>query len=166
MASLTEREAATVELLGALMEQLPEGQVVRKVGFTGCSMRPMLRQGIDAVDLTRPTGTLRKYDLPMYKGPSGKYVMHRIVEVHDDHCICRGDNTYGPERVTQAEMVAVVCAFYRGEKRIPVDNMAYQLYARAWVALFPVRKWAVGARGRIARALPKGVKQWLRRWRR
>lgn len=153
MALLTEHEAASMEMLGALVEQMKDGQSIQRVGFRGVSMRPMLRQNKDAVDLQKPPEKLQKFDLPMYKGPSGKYVMHRIIDVKEDHYVCRGDNTYHPEMVKREQMVAVVCAFYRGSKRIPVTAKSYRLYCRFWHAIFPLRKWYCHAKNWLRRRL-------------
>ena len=112
----------------------------------------MLRQGKDTVDLKKSPERLQKYDLPMYRGPGGKYVMHRIVDVKEDHYVCLGDNTYSYERVRPEQIVAVVCAFNRGKKRISVDAPGYRLYCRVWCGLYPARRFLLRA------------KQWL--WRR
>lgn len=111
----------------------------------------MLRQGTDSVELIKAPSRLKKYDLPMYAGQKGKYVMHRIVDVQDDCYICLGDNTYVYERVKREQIVALVSAFYRGKRRIPVDAPVYRLYCRVWCAAFPLRKCV------------RNAKCWLRR---
>ena len=139
------------ELMELVRGRLAAGQKVRYLPFVGVSMLPMLRQGKDAVELAPLPEKLKKYDLPVYQYPSGKYVMHRVVEVREDHYICLGDNTCEYEHITRDMMVGVVSAFKRGEKRIEVDASGYQLYCRVWCWLFPVR-----------RSL-KRAKKWLRR---
>jgi len=131
----------TDSVIGALVAHLTGDQVIRHVSFTGCSMMPMLRQGKDTVELKRPPEKLNKYDLPMYLGPNGKYIMHRIVDVKDGYYVCLGDNTYAYEKVRRERIVAVVCAFCRGNRRIPVDSFGYRLYCRIWCAVFPVRRF-------------------------
>ena len=81
------------ELMPLLRERLAAGQSVRYLPFRGVSMLPMLRQGIDSVELSPLPDKLKKYDLPVYQYPSGKYVMRRVVKVRDDHYVCLGDNT-------------------------------------------------------------------------
>ena len=139
------------ELMMLVRERLAAGHAVRYLPFRGVSMLPMLRQGKDVVELSPLPLRLRKYDLPVYRYPSGKYVMHRVVAVKDDHYLCLGDNTWSYETIYPEMLVGVVSAFKRGDKRIEVDNWGYRLYSRIWVALFPIRK-------RIRR-----VKRWLRR---
>lgn len=151
MASLNEHLIPEEELLPLLRERLAAGQTIRYLPFRGVSMLPMLRQGKDAVEIAPLPEKLRKYDLPVYQYPSGKIVMHRVVEVREDHYVCLGDNTYTYEKIAPEQLIAVVRAFRRGDRRISVDDPGYRLYCRVWVALFPVRKcW-------------KRVKSWLRR---
>ena len=104
-----------------IRERLAAGQRVRYLPFRGVSMLPMLRQGIDTVELAPLPERLKKYDLPVYQYPSGKYVMHRIVKVRKDHYICLGDNTYNYEIIRRDQMLGLVSAFKRGEKRIETD---------------------------------------------
>ena len=128
------------ELIPLIRERLASGQTVRYLPFRGVSMLPMLRQGIDAVELSPLPERLKKYDLPVYQYPSGKVVMHRVVAVTAEHYVCLGDNTYSYEYLTHDQMIGLVTAFKRGQKRIEVTDPVYQLYARIWVALYPVRK--------------------------
>ena len=106
----------------------------------GCSMRPMLRNRRDRVILL-PVGSerLKKYDLPLYRRPDGKYVLHRIIGVREGWYIIRGDNTYIKERVPDAWILGYVSEFYRGERHIRTTSRGYRLYARIWNALYPLR---------------------------
>ena len=139
------------ELMPLIRERLAAGQRVRYLPFRGVSMMPMLRQGIDTVELAPLPEKLSKYDLPVYQYPSGKYVMHRIVKVRKDHCICLGDNTYQYEKIRREQMLGIVSAFKRGDKRIETDAFSYRLYCRIWVAAFPARKFLKRAIGWIKR---------------
>lgn len=134
-----------------IRERLAAGQSVRYLPFRGTSMLPMLRQGKDSVEIAPLPPRLKKYDLPVYQYPSGKYVMHRIVDVAEDHYICLGDNLYQLEKIRPEQMIGVVSAFKRGDRRIPVDAPGYRLYCRVWCGIFPIRK------------LLKQTKCWLRR---
>ena len=130
-----------VALMPLICERLAAGQTVRGLTFQGVSMLPMLRQGRDNVELTRLPAKLKKYDLPVYRGVDGTYVMHRVVDVQEDCYICLGDNTYRYERVSPERMVALVCAFTRNGRRVSVKHRGYQLYCRVWVAAYPVRRF-------------------------
>lgn len=153
MTSSREQGKTADSLIGALTARLTGDQVIRHVNFSGRSMLPMLRQGKDTVELKKAPERLKKYDLPMYRGPGGKYVMHRIVDVKDDHYVCLGDNTYVYEKVRREQIVAMVCAFYRGDRRISVEAPGYRLYCRFWCAAYPVRKLLWRAKHWLGRRL-------------
>lgn len=123
-----------------IAERLAAGQKVRYLKFRGVSMMPMLRQGKDSVELSPLPNRLKKYDLPVYRRVDGQYVMHRIVDVKEDHYICLGDNTLAFETIYPQQMIGVVSAFKRGEKRIEVDATGYRIYCRLWRLTHPVRK--------------------------
>ncbi|MBE6976797.1 MAG: hypothetical protein E7439_06360 [Ruminococcaceae bacterium] len=139
------------ELMELVRSQVAIGRKVRYLPFRGVSMLPMLRQGKDSVEIAPLPEKLKKYDLPVYQLPSGKYVMHRVVAIKDTHYVCLGDNTYEYETIYPEQMIGVVSAFRRGDKRIEVTAPGYRLYAKIWVGLFPVRKFF------------RGTKKWLRR---
>ena len=141
------------ELMPLIRERLASGQRVRYLPFRGYSMLAMLRQGIDTVELAPLPEKLRKYDLPVYQYPSGKYVMHRIVRVRENDYICLGDNTYSYEVIRREQMLAIVSAFKRGNKRIETDAFPYRLYCRIWVATFPVRRFLRRVKGWIKRMI-------------
>ena len=152
MDSLQNKQIFQEELMLVLRERLNAGQKVRFLAFRGVSMRPMLRQGKDSVELSPLPAQLKKYDLPVYRYPDGRYVMHRIVRVENDCCICLGDNTYRYERVTKEMMLGLVTAIRRGNRIISVDSCHYRAYCRIWCGLYPLRL-----------GLWRG-KNWLRRW--
>lgn len=127
------------ELMTLVRETVATGQKVRYLPFRGISMLPMLRQGRDTVELSPLPERLKKYDLPVYQLPSGKYVMHRVVDVKDDHYICNGDNLVQMETVYHHQMIAVVSAFTRDGKRVEIDDPRYRAYYRFWCAVRPVR---------------------------
>ena len=151
MDSLHEHRICAEELLPLLQERLAAGQTVRYLPFRGVSMLPMLRQGKDSVELAPLSPRLKKYDLPVYCYPDGRVVMHRVVDVREDYYVCLGDNTYTHEYIRPEQMIALVTAFKRGDKRICVNQPLYQLSCRFWVASFPLRR------------LLKRGKCWLRR---
>lgn len=121
-------------------ERLAAGQKVRYLRFHGISMLPMLRQGKDSVELSPLPPKLKKYDLPVYRRADGQYVMHRVVAVKADHYICLGDNTLAFEHIYPEQMIGVVSAFKRGDRRIEADAAAYRMYCRLWRLTHPVRK--------------------------
>ena len=107
----------------------------------GVSMRPMLRNRHDRVIIV-PVGAerLKKYDLPLYRRPDGKYVLHRIIGVEDGYYVIRGDNTYAKEKVPNSWIVGVMSEFYRGNRHVLADDKGYRRYAAFWQAIYPLRK--------------------------
>lgn len=129
--NITETIVPMEDLMPLIQEVLSKGQDVH-ISPKGVSMLPMLRQGIDSVVLSPITKELRKYDIPLYRRDNGKYVLHRIVDVGNGYT-CIGDNQFSPEpNLRHEQMIAVVTAFYRGNKKYSTSSLAYWLYCRAW----------------------------------
>lgn len=107
----------------------------------GTSMQPLLHQQKDNIIVVKNKDRLKKYDVPVYLLPDGKYVMHRVIEVHDDHYIIVGDNLLKREHITDDMICGVLVGFYKnGKHYIDCNNSKlYKLYSRVWVAFLPVR---------------------------
>lgn len=147
---MREMDLQLSQLLPILQEQLASG---RNVVFSprGVSMLPMLRQDRDRVILSPVTGPLKKYDLPLYRLDSGKFILHRIVAAGESYT-CRGDNTYFDETgIRQDQLIGVVTGFVRKGRTVSAQALGYRLYCRVWVAAYPLRRF-------VHRAL-----NWLRR---
>ena len=150
-------ETEYVTRLDALMplirERLEAGQTVR-FSPMGISMLPMLRQGKDSVVLSPVPEKLKKYDLPLYRRPDGQYVLHRIAEVGNTYT-CIGDNQFRMEPgVEHGQILALVTAFYRGERKWEVTSPLYRLYCRFWHYSRPLRRFWRRGMGWLRRHLP------------
>lgn len=151
---MTEMSFHMAELAVLMQESLAAGQTVR-FSPKGISMLPMLRQGKDTVTLSPITGPLRKYDIPLYRRDNGMYTLHRIVKAGETYT-CIGDNQYTLEPgVRQDQLIAVVTAFSRGDRQIPVTDLGYQCYVRLWHWSRPARQFA----GRVKRKLKRMIKK-------
>lgn len=96
----------------------------------GSSMYPMLRDRRDTVVIRKYAGRLKKYDVPLYKR-NGRYILHRIVKVLPDSYIIRGDNCRRKEYgITDQDIIGVLREFYRDDKKIDMEGIAYRLYVR------------------------------------
>lgn len=125
-------------LIPLFKERLDAGQKVR-FSPKGISMLPMLRQDTDTVVLSPLPDKLRKYDLPLYQRDDGKYILHRIVKAGETYT-CIGDNQFELEHgLRHDQMIAVVTAFYRGDKLHSVNELGYQIYCRFWHYSRPIR---------------------------
>ena len=132
---MTEKNVNNVSLdtiMPIISEQLAAGESV-KFSPRGISMLPMLRQGLDSIVLSPLPTQLKKYDIPLYQRENGAYVLHRIVAVEKDSYTCMGDNQFVEEKGLQhSQMIGVVTAFYRGEKRHTTKETGYRIYVALW----------------------------------
>ncbi len=103
-----------------------QGFIVAPV--VGDSMLPMLDEKKDSVKIVPVSGELKKYDLPLYRRPDGKYVLHRIIGVGDGYYVIRGDNTYQKEKVPRRWVVGVTEGFFKDGKYVPVTHPEYVKY--------------------------------------
>ena len=119
-------------------ELLTHGKIIHR--NTGVSMRPLIRQGKDAMIIERPTGRLKKYDCPLYLRPDGSYVLHRILKVREsDYVIC-GDNCVKKEYgITDGQIIGVLTGVIRNGKTVTRDNLGYKIYYHLWCDLFYIR---------------------------
>ena len=152
MDSFVEKQCRLEDLMPLIQEQLAAGKSVR-FSPRGTSMLPMLRQGKDKVVLSPLPGELKKYDLPLYQRENGQYVLHRIVDTGNTYT-CTGDNQFDPETgLRREQMIALVTAFTRGQKEIPVTAWYYRLYCRIWHHTRPVRRFYHRAKNFLRRLL-------------
>ena len=93
-------------------------------------MMPMLDQSRDVVKIIPLPAVLQKYDLPLYRRPSGQYVLHRIIALRKNHCITCGDNRWKSEKVPYEWLVGMAEGFYKDGKYISCTDEAYLDYVR------------------------------------
>jgi hypothetical protein len=115
-----------------------QGRLVYK--NVGDSMMPLIRQNRDLLIIEKPTGRLKKYDVPLYKRDSGQYVLHRILKVRDsDYVIC-GDNRWKKEYgITDRHIIGVLTGIIRDGVELSVTDRRYQRYVHLWCDFFPIR---------------------------
>ena len=127
------------DVMPLMREKLEQGG---RVTFSprGTSMLPFLMEERDSVTLSRVNGTLKKYDIPLYRRANGQYVLHRIVRVGESYT-CMGDNQFVLEPgVTPEQLIAVCTSFTRNGRTIDADDFRWRLYAMLWYhSRFPRR---------------------------
>lgn len=144
--------ASIQELAPLFQELIGAGQTVR-FSPRGVSMLPMLRHGIDTVDLSPAPERLEKYDLPLYRRDDGKYILHRVVGVGETYT-CAGDNQFDLEYgVRRDQIIALVTAFRRSGREYTVTHPGYRLYCRFWHHSRGVRHFLRRAVGWLRRHL-------------
>lgn len=122
----------------------------------GNSMMPLLRQRKDLIVIDRKgENRLKKYDVILYRRPTGQYVLHRILKVcKDDYKLC-GDNQWEPEFGVKDEWIlGVMTAFVRDGKETPVTNKWYRCYVHLWCDFYYIRAGIL-----IIRDLPRILKR-------
>ena len=114
----------------------PYRKQIEEKGFFVCtpigiSMMPLFRQRLDTVKLVKIERPLKKYDVVLYQRPSGKYVLHRIINVKNNcYDIC-GDNQVSLEKDVPHEwMIAVMEGFYREDLYVEITNEKYIKYSK------------------------------------
>ena len=113
----------------SLEEELRSGKTCVST-TVGDSMEPMLRNRRDTIIIEPVHGRLKRYDLPLYRRPDGKYVLHRILHVKKE---------------------GYIIEFYRGEKHISVRYPTYRLYVHLWCDLFLIRAAILRIKNKLQR---------------
>ena len=115
----------------------------------GSSMQPLLHEQKDNIIVVRPEGRLKKYDVALYVTSYGKYIMHRVIEVCDDHYVIMGDNLLKKEYVTDDMICGKLVGFYKnGKHYVDCENSKlYKFYSRLWVAIIPIKPALFFVRG-------------------
>ena len=125
----------------------------------GSSMLPMLRPRRDLLIIERPSESLKRYDVALYRRDSGQYVLHRVLKACKDGYTMCGDHQWQREfGVTDRQIIGVLIAFVRDGKEISAADPCYQLYVHLWCDLFGLRAailWCLTLCGRIKRKLTR-----------
>lgn len=98
----------------------------------GTSMRPLLRQGIDSVALASLNRSPKRGDILLYRRENGQYVLHRLMRRAKNGDLCfSGDNHMALEHgIAETQVLAVVTAIFRGEKRRSAKGVFMSCYGR------------------------------------
>lgn len=97
----------------------------------GTSMLPLIREGVDAVELVA-AGVPARGDIVLFRRRDGSFVLHRIVGVSSDGYTVCGDHQHMLERgITPDCIEAKVAAILRDGVRVPVTDPRYLRYVRS-----------------------------------
>ena len=119
----------------------------------GVSMRPLIKQDRDILIIEKPSGRLKKYDIPLYKRGE-QYVLHRIVKVRGNDYVILGDNCLNKEYgITDDQIIGVLTSLVRNGKEVDFNSFGYKLYSRLWYALYPVRVIILKLKGILRRLI-------------
>lgn len=108
----------------------------------GRSMLPFIIGGRDSVILEKPSKS-EKGDIVLAWVDNSRYVVHRIIDIHDDTIILMGDgNIRGTERCLHDDIKAKVTHVVDAKgNRHQIDTRKYRWAAFLWGKLRPVRRY-------------------------
>ena len=101
---------------------------------------PMLHNKKDLVKIVPADSILKENDIPLYKRPTGEYVLHRIIAVKKEYYIICGDNRTHMEKVPFDWIVGVLEEFERNGTTYKTDNAEYLNYVDKMRKTFWKRK--------------------------
>ena len=120
----------------------------------GDSMQPMLDSRTDTVVVKAKTDRLRVGEVALFHNGEN-YVLHRIIAVHEDGYLTRGDNRFAVEWVEEAEVLGVLTEFYKGEKRISCQDKRYLRYMKKSLRFYALRRFAFRVKNKLKRLFSK-----------
>lgn len=140
-------------LLDEVKKLLMDGQTVM-LKATGDSMLPFLVGGRDSVLLRKPsvTAPLQVGQIALACLPDHRYVLHRIVRIHEAEIVLMGDGNFRQTETCRIPDVAgVVTQIVRNGRRIDNDARSERCKAKAWNILRPIRRYLLYIYKRIWR---------------
>ncbi len=120
------------------------GELLKTQGYVvyssvGNSMRPLLRQHMDLIEIQRTTGRIKKYDVVLYKRDE-QYILHRILKIRSNDYVIAGDhNTFLEYGITDDQIIGIMTRIIRNGKEIRMTDIGYRLYVHLWCDCYPVR---------------------------
>ena len=108
--------------------------------IVGDSMMPLLRQGKDLVKVVAAPDRLEKYDIALFKRPTGQYVLHRVFAVKNNYYVICGDNRFSREKIPFDRIVAVAESVYIDDVEIKMTDERQVKYAKRICRTFWIRR--------------------------
>lgn len=122
---------------------------------SGSSMKPFIRPGRDAVNLTWADNP-GKYDIVLYRRKNGQFVLHRIVAEDEKGFVMCGDNQWTKEyNITRDMIIAKVSGVIRNGHTVECSSKRSMIFAHLWCDAFGFRKAYLKFRSIIKRLLKK-----------
>lgn len=117
------------------MRTIEEELALHGHGFfqtVGDSMEPLLHNRKSTVVIIEKKAPLKRYDVALYRRPTGAYVLHRVIKVLKDSYFIRGDNRIKSEQVPAEWVIGVMSGYFEDERNqyISCESKIYQQYLR------------------------------------
>lgn len=146
------KKVKAANMFPLILEIIDNGQST-KIPVSGESMNPFLRDGIDSVEFTKGSFEQLSWgDIVVVQRTDGYYVMHRIYKKEKDCFFLVGDAQQwieGP--IYPKQLVAVVTAIWREDKRIFCSNRWWRLLSGLWLHLRPFRYFILKAHRKMGK---------------
>ncbi|HWP97017.1 MAG TPA: S24/S26 family peptidase [Syntrophomonadaceae bacterium] len=139
------------------ISELIEGGKSARILVSGSSMTPFLRDQTDSVEFSKVSFTdIARGDIVLIQRVDGAYVMHRVYRKRRDCFYIIGDAQEwieGP--LNPDQLVALVTAIWRKDKRIPCSNLVWRLLCKLWLYLRPFRYFIFRVYGFLRRRIKR-----------
>ena len=125
-------------------------------------MEPLLHNRKSTVVIEAKQDRLKKYDVALYRRPTGEYVLHRVLKVLDGAYLICGDNRVWKERVPEGWVIGVMTGYYADERDcyLPCGSESYRVYLKTLPSRY-ARLWLRALPGRIRRKAAALIKKCL-----
>lgn len=146
---IIEKQYPNAILLPEIVKMMDEGHTVT-IKLRGFSMRPFLEDN-------RDKALLKKADSPKVGDPvlaeirPQVFVLHRIINIHGNDVILRGDGNLNCEHCKLNDIKGAVIGFYRKGRSVldRTDGRKWMTYSFFWTRLYPIRRWLLAFYRRI-----------------
>lgn len=111
----------------------------------GKSMLPLIKEGRDILVIKQNKGNLRKWDIVFVKRPSGRYLLHRIVEIQKDgtYTLCGDNNATSDFGIKDSDIIGKLVTIITDGKENNLRSLSYKLYVFFWCKPIHVRKFCL-----------------------
>jgi signal peptidase I len=131
--------ASNAEMLGLLEELLGEDKSVR-LKIKGRSMLPLLGDGVEEVELSRPTDKeIIDGALVLFRYGDG-FLLHRIIRRKENNLMLRGDNVFQSiEFVNTEQVIGIVRRIiYPRGRELSIRSLRWKILSTSWLIMRPL----------------------------
>lgn len=95
-------------------------------------MEPLLHNRKSTVVIEKSDVPLKKYDVALYRRPTGEYVLHRVIKVLKNSYLISGDNRIWKEKVPDHWILGRMTGYYEDETDhyVSCESRDYHSYLR------------------------------------
>lgn len=137
---MNKKTVSISEIAPLIVEKLNQEGFVT-ITVTGNSMLPFFVSHKTEVTLSKPMKLLRRGDIVLFQNSQGSYILHRIIRIHNNHLIIRGDALYTKEVVKLESVIGIVVSFSNNKRETSVRKLSYRLIVALWEICYPFRRY-------------------------